>query len=120
MRARKAERFSQNFRNISGTNLLRITIKAVSRRQSQILFDRIVTDGYINQRSILKSPNELVVLDRIDGDAAVASAKRAVVFRAKGSGGVPVRVQDPFKWRRVVNVAVVGGTPSSTTTIMFG
>jgi hypothetical protein len=68
-------------------------------KKLQVLFDRIVTDGHVNQRSILKPPDELVVLDRIDGDASVAPAKHAVVLRAKSSGGVPVRVQDPFKWR---------------------
>jgi hypothetical protein len=81
----------------------------VSRRQSQILRDRIVTDGHVNQRSILKPPDELVVLDRIDGNAAVAPAKHAVVFRAKSSSGIPVWVEDPFKWWRVVDIIVVGG-----------
>jgi hypothetical protein len=72
----------------------------VSRRQSQILRDRIVTDGHVNQRSILKPPDELVVLDRIDGNAAVAPAKHAVVFRAKAA------VVYQFGWRIHLNGGV--------------
>src|SRR5271166_1282263 len=37
----------------------------LSRRQLQILFDRIIADRHVNQRSILKASDELVVLDRI-------------------------------------------------------
>ena len=75
----------------------------------QILFDRVIADRYVNQCSTLKSRDELVVFDRIDGDAAVAQAQHAVIFRAVSGGGVPVRVQDPFKRRRVIDVTVVGG-----------
>jgi len=57
----------------------------------------------------LKSHDELVVLDRIDGDATVAPPQHAIIFGAKSSGGVPVRMNDPFEWRSVIDVTVVGG-----------
>ena len=38
----------------------------------QILFYRVIADGYVNQCSTLKSRDEFVVFDRIDGDATVA------------------------------------------------
>jgi hypothetical protein len=63
------------------------------------LFDRVIADSYVNQRSILEPPDELVVFDRIDGDATVAPPQHAVIFGAKSSGGVPVRMEDPFEWR---------------------
>ena len=85
----------------------------------QILFDRVIADRYVNQCSTLKSRDELVVFDRIDGDATIAQAQHAVIFRAVSGGGVPVWMQDPFKRRRVINVTVVGGNAWSTATIMF-
>ena len=81
--------------------------------------DRVIADRYVNQCSTLKSRDELVVFDRIDGDATVAQAQHAVIFRAVSGGGVPVWMQDPFKRRRVINVTVVGGNAWSTATIMF-
>jgi hypothetical protein len=56
----------------------------------QILFDQIIADRYVNQCSTLKSRDELVVFDRIDGDATVAQAQHAVISRAVSGGGVPV------------------------------
>jgi len=56
----------------------------------QILFYRVIADRYVNQCSTLKSRDELVVFDRIDGDATVAQAQHAVIFRAVSGGGVPV------------------------------
>src|SRR6516162_1718964 len=79
------------------------------RCELQILFDRVIADRYVNQRSTLESRDEFVVFGRIDGDAAVAQAQHAVIFRAVSGGGVPVWMQDPFKRRRVINVTVVGG-----------
>src|SRR6516164_406653 len=75
----------------------------------QILFDRVIADRYVNQCSTLKSRDQFVVFGRIDGDATVAQAQHAVIFRAVSGGGVPVWMQDPFKRRRVINVTVVGG-----------
>src|SRR5262249_1295465 len=75
----------------------------------QILFDRVIADRYVNQCSTLKSRDELVVFGRIDGDATVAQAQHAVIFRSVSGGGVPVWMQDPFKWRRMIDVTVVGG-----------
>src|SRR5208282_921758 len=76
---------------------------------SKVLFDRSISDRHVNQGSILKPGDELIVLDRIDGDATIAPPQRAVIFGAKGSSGVPVRVDDPFKRGSVVYVTVVGG-----------
>jgi hypothetical protein len=56
----------------------------------QILFDRVIADRYVNQCSTLKSRDELVVFDRIDGDATVAQTQHAVISRAVSGGGVPV------------------------------
>src|SRR6516165_3879559 len=81
----------------------------IRRCELQILFDRVIADRYVNQCSTLKSRDEFVVFDRIDGDATVAQAQHAVIFRAVSGGGVPVWMQDPFKRRRVINVTVVGG-----------
>ena len=75
----------------------------------QVLFDRRIADRHVNQSTILKPGDELVVVDRIDGDAAVAPPQHAIVLGAKGGGGVPVRVHDPFERRRLVDVLVVGG-----------
>src|SRR5215469_11708947 len=76
----------------------------------QILFDRVIADRYVNQCSTLKSRDELVVFDRIDGDATIAQAQHAVIFRAISGGGVPVWMQDPFKRQRMIDVTVVGGS----------
>ena len=61
------------------------------------MFDRGISDRHVNQSSILKPRDELVVFDRIYGDATVAPTQHAVIFGAKSSGGVPVRVDDPFE-----------------------
>src|SRR5262249_60181545 len=76
----------------------------------QILFDRVIADRYVNQCSTLKSRDELVVFDWIDGDATVAQAQHAVIFRAISGGGVPGWMQDPFKRQRMIDVIVVGGS----------
>src|SRR5262249_29149808 len=76
----------------------------------QILFDQVIADRYVNQCSTLKSRDELVVFDRIDGDATVAQAQHAVIFRAISRGGIPVWMQDPFKRQRMIDVTVVGGS----------
>jgi hypothetical protein len=68
----------------------------VSRRQSQILFDRIVTDGHVNQRTILKPPTSWLFSTGSTVMRPLLLPSMPVVFRAKCSGGVPVRVQDPF------------------------
>ena len=100
LRARNAESPSKIF----GRFLARRprSKRHVTRRQSRILFDRVVADRYVNQCSTLKSRDELVVFDRIDGDATVAQAQHAVMFRAVSGGGVPVWMQDPFKRWRVI------------------
>ena len=36
-------------------------------------------------------------------------SEHAVIFGAEADGSVPVRVEDPLKGRRVIDVAVVGG-----------
>src|SRR5262249_56777812 len=63
----------------------------------------------VSQGAGRKRRDELVVLHWVDGDAAVAPSEHAVIFGAESGGGVPVRVEDPLKWRRVVDVAVVRG-----------
>ena len=73
------------------------------------MLDRGISDRHVNQSSILKPRDELVVFDRIDDDATVAPPQHAAIFGAKTSGGVPVRVDEPFERGRVVDVAVVGG-----------
>src|SRR5215470_7999924 len=60
------------------------------RVRIQILFHRVIADRHVNQCSTLKSRDELVVFDRIDGDATVAQAQHAVISRAVSGGGVPV------------------------------
>src|SRR6185436_6385679 len=74
----------------------------------QILFDRGISDRHVDQCS-LKARDELVVFDRIDSDAAVAPPQYAVILGAKTSGRVPVRMDDPFIRRRVVDVTIVRG-----------
>jgi len=61
------------------------------------LFDRVISDRHINQSSILQPRDELVVFDRIKGDATSAPPEYAIIVGAKSSGGVPVRVDDPFE-----------------------
>jgi hypothetical protein len=58
------------------------------------LFDQGISDRHVNQSSILKPRDELVVFDRIDDDATVAPPQHAAIFGAKTSGGVPVRVDE--------------------------
>jgi hypothetical protein len=47
------------------------------------LFDRVISDRLVNQCPILKPHDELVVFERIDGDATVVPPKHAVIFGAK-------------------------------------
>src|SRR5436305_272789 len=63
----------------------------------QIVFDRGISDRHINQSSTLETRYETVVLDRIEGDATIAPPQHAIIFGAKSSGGVPVRMHDPFE-----------------------
>jgi len=50
-----------------------------------------ISDRHLNESSILKPRDELVVFDRIEGDATGAPPEHAVIFGAKSSGGVPVK-----------------------------
>src|SRR6201981_3413584 len=75
----------------------------------QVLFYRGLSDRHVNQSSILKPRDELIVFDRIEGDATGAPPEHAVIFGAKSGGGVPVRVDDPFEWGSVADVTVVRG-----------
>ena len=93
----------------------RLTILAELRRHQsspdfrlQILLDRRVADGHVDQRAVLQPRDDRVVFDRIDGDAAVAAPQHAAVLGAIAGRRVPVRVDDPFERRRVIDVAVVG------------
>ncbi|MFZ1151603.1 MAG: hypothetical protein WAR76_18000, partial [Xanthobacteraceae bacterium] len=63
-------------------------------RELQVLFYRVISDRHVNQSSILKPCDELVVFDRIEGDATGAPPEHAIIFGTKSSGGVPVRVDD--------------------------
>jgi hypothetical protein len=86
-----------------------LAVAADGRLELQVLFDRSISDRHVNQSSILKPHDELVVFDRIDGDATVAPPQHAIIFGAKSSGGIPVRVNDPFEWRSMIDVTVIGG-----------
>src|SRR6266566_8592769 len=79
------------------------------KRELQVLFYRGISDRHVNQSSILKPRDELVVFDRIEGDATGAPPEHAIIFGAKSSGGVPVRVDDPFERGSVADVTVVRG-----------
>jgi hypothetical protein len=74
----------------------------------QILFYRGISDRDVDQCS-LKARDDLVVFRRIDGDAAEAPPQHAVILGAITSCRVPVRVDDPFSIRRVVDVTIVRG-----------
>jgi len=74
----------------SGPNLLRPLASRLSAGGSanlQILFYRGISDRHVNQSSILKPRDELVVFDRIEGDATGAPPEHAIIFGAKSSGG---------------------------------
>src|SRR6516225_1032791 len=75
----------------------------------QIQFDWIVADRYVNQCAVLKPRDELIVLHRVDGDAAVAPSEHAVISGAEAGCSVPVRVEDTLTGRRLIVVAVIGG-----------
>ncbi len=87
----------------------RLTAAGGRKRKLQVLFYRGISDRDVNQSSILKPRDELVVFDRIEGDATGAPPEHAIIFGAKGSGGVPVRVDDPFERWSVADVTVVRG-----------
>ena len=53
--------------------------RRLAGKRLQILLDRIIPDGHVNQRSVLQSADELVVVDRIKGDAADDSAPLASI-----------------------------------------
>ncbi|MGA7230130.1 MAG: hypothetical protein WBX95_04240, partial [Xanthobacteraceae bacterium] len=57
------------------------------KRELQVLFYRGISDRHVNQSSILKPRDELVVFDRIEGDATGAPPEHAIIFGAKSSGG---------------------------------
>ena len=86
----------------------------------QVLFDRGVSNGHVNQSSILKPRDELIVFNRIEGDATGAPPEHAIIFGAKSSGGVPVRVNDPFVRGRVADVTVVRGDAIEHYNVKFG
>src|SRR6516225_10703873 len=46
----------------------------------QVLFDRGISNRHVNQGSILKPRDELVVFDRIEGDATRAPPEHAIIF----------------------------------------
>src|SRR5262249_46426661 len=58
---------------------------------------------------LVKGGYDLVVFWRVDGDGGVAPAQQGVILGAITSGRVPVRVDDPFIRRRVVDVTIVRG-----------
>jgi hypothetical protein len=82
-----------------------------SKCELQVLFYRGISDRYVDQSSILKPRDDLVVFDRIERDATGAPPEHAIIFGTKSSGGVLVRVDNPFVRRRVANVTVVRGDP---------
>ncbi len=63
----------------------------------QVLFYRGISDRHVNQSSILKPRDELIVFGWIEGDATGAPPEHAIIFGAKSGRGVPVRVDDPFE-----------------------
>jgi hypothetical protein len=85
------------------------TISSMRKRKLQVLFYRGISDRHVNQGSILKPRDDLVVFDRIERDATGAPSEHAIIFGAKSSGGVPVRVDDPFERGSVADVTVVRG-----------
>jgi hypothetical protein len=72
-----------------------------SKSELQVLFYWVISDRYVNQSSILKPRDDLIVFDRIERDATGAPPEHTIIFGAKSSGGVPVRVDNPFVWGRV-------------------
>jgi hypothetical protein len=94
---------------MSVTNARATLNQSFGSLQLQVLFDRGISNRHVNQSSILKPRDELIVFDRIEGDATGAPPEHAIIFGAKSGGGVPVRVDDPFERRSVADVAVVRG-----------
>ena len=76
---------------MSVTNARAALNQSFGSRQLQVLFDRGISNRHVNQSAILKPRDELVVFDRIEGDATGAPPEHAVIFGAKSSGGVPVK-----------------------------
>src|SRR6201987_5980100 len=94
---------------MSVTNARATLNQSFGSLELQVLFDRGISNRHVNQSSILKPRDELIVFDRIEGDTTGAPPKHAIILGAKGSGGIPIRVDDPFERRSVADVAVVRG-----------